>query len=290
MFWSALLAVGVIISLVDEAALHMALVRLRTGAFSARRGISVTFLSWLEAFLERNGGRLRGFALRRSEASEDARDLLQDILLRSVEVGGRAPQSDQHRIGWLYTIGKNVSLERRKKSNRDSVLSPLPEKGLPDDRGESSAEFDQSSLWRIIATLPKEYRDAFVLADLERLTYGAIGQQLRCAPSTACKRAQRARSVIQAALDWGKVTGVVRSPDGKPLQGARVRIRGDKVPLTREVRTSKGGAFTLPLIPPGEYWLTVQTEGFRPYRAAATTGSKVLNIEVSLRQVNADED
>ena len=102
--------------------------------------------------------------------------------------------------------------------------------------------------------------------------------------------AQKARSLIQEALGWGEITGLVKSNDGRPIQGARVSIRGDRVSLTKDVLTRRGGAFTVSLLPPAAYWVSVRSAGFESQKIAVTTTSATLTLEICLRKVHPNED
>ncbi|MBU0637385.1 MAG: carboxypeptidase-like regulatory domain-containing protein [Planctomycetes bacterium] len=68
----------------------------------------------------------------------------------------------------------------------------------------------------------------------------------------------------QPGLIHGLVFGV-RDADDVPLEGALVRLwRGDE--LLREVQTLPDGYYELPDVPPGEYGLVAEAEGYEPER------------------------
>jgi TonB-dependent receptor len=103
----------------------------------------------------------------------------------------------------------------------------------------------------------------------------------------------RTRSVVSAlavALAWlpavpvcaqqtGGITGRVRSPEGDPLESARVLL----VDAGREVITSRGGVFRLPDVPAGRQTLVVAYVGYRPDTTTVEVVSgEVTSVSVSL--------
>ena len=77
--------------------------------------------------------------------------------------------------------------------------------------------------------------------------------------------------------------GYLRNSAGAPMAGAKVCLTGA---ATAEASTADDGAFTLPALPPGQYKLTVATEGRNAAYAQAidlTPGSPVEVVTVSSR-------
>lgn len=66
-------------------------------------------------------------------------------------------------------------------------------------------------------------------------------------------------------VQTGTLTGVVRG-GGQPLPGARLTLEGPRLLLPRASASQAKGDFTVPLLPPGTYTLTVTAEGFEPAR------------------------
>src|SRR5262249_41979765 len=77
--------------------------------------------------------------------------------------------------------------------------------------------------------------------------------------------------VVVATLDvcaqtasTGALTGTVIDPTGAVLQRAQITLRNTGTNETRTALTDQNGSYRLPLLPPGEYDLTVQAAGFAP--------------------------
>ena len=87
------------------------------------------------------------------------------------------------------------------------------------------------------------------------------------------------------------ITGTVSDTGGALIPEAHVRIRHIENNATREMRTSAEGAYTVTNLPPGEYEVTVDHQGFRTHTATGIILeiAQVLRQDVSL-QVGAVSD
>jgi len=64
-------------------------------------------------------------------------------------------------------------------------------------------------------------------------------------------------ATLASAQERGSVRGVVKSAEGKVIEGATVVISGAPLPLGREFITGKDGGFLFQALPPGKYTLVV---------------------------------
>jgi hypothetical protein len=114
----------------------------------------------------------------------------------------------------------------------------------------------------------------------------AASTRLEIPPST---RRARALLALAAAL-WaeaaggsmpsGQIVGVVTDAStGRPVAGARVAASSPDAQGRREAVTGPGGAYVVPLLPPGRYRLDVEAEGYR----SADLDGLVLRVDVTLR-------
>ncbi len=76
-----------------------------------------------------------------------------------------------------------------------------------------------------------------------------------------------------------QVTGRVNDPNDAVVPGTRVIATNQGTGLKRETVTNDDGYYTLPLLPPGSYQLTVQKEGFKPISQSGIT----LQVEQVMR-------
>ena len=65
-----------------------------------------------------------------------------------------------------------------------------------------------------------------------------------------------------AQLPTGTVAGKVASPEGEALPGVTVTVSSPALQGTRSATTSETGEYIIPLLPPGEYEVSFELEGF----------------------------
>jgi hypothetical protein len=61
----------------------------------------------------------------------------------------------------------------------------------------------------------------------------------------------------------GSITGTVKDGAGAPVSGANVLVTNPATNLTRKVTTNSAGVFTAPQLPPGNYTIAVEKDGFK---------------------------
>lgn len=103
---------------------------------------------------------------------------------------------------WIYTIALNLAKNELRKHRKFKFfnLTEMTEKGLelPDPKMGPSAlghMLDQA-----IATLPSKYKAAFLLRDVEQMSYEEVAQILGVPLGTVKSRVNRARSVLKEHL------------------------------------------------------------------------------------------
>ncbi|MDF1505773.1 carboxypeptidase regulatory-like domain-containing protein [Roseisolibacter sp. H3M3-2] len=89
-------------------------------------------------------------------------------------------------------------------------------------------------------------------------------------PDTAAQREGRLQQPITVARGNARLSGTVRTRDGRPLQGARVALWGSDVQGT----TTEAGSFALAGLPAGTYALEVRAIGFAPKRVPVTLSAR----------------
>ena len=60
----------------------------------------------------------------------------------------------------------------------------------------------------------------------------------------------------------GAIRGTVFDPAGRTVSNALVSVQNEATHASRSVATDASGAFTVPLLTPGPYSLTVKVQGF----------------------------
>src|SRR3954447_8562135 len=70
---------------------------------------------------------------------------------------------------------------------------------------------------------------------------------------------------LYAADPTGTIAGTVTDPSGAVISGAKVTATASSTGLTRSTTTREDGGYILPLMPVGNYLMTVDQAGFKRY-------------------------
>jgi RNA polymerase sigma-70 factor (ECF subfamily) len=175
-----------------------------------------------EIIVTRYQARVFRLAWRLTANEGDAADVLQETFLQVYR--NLATFRGDSRFGtWLYRIATNAALmNRRARSRRpseslDAFLPCFDENGLhaatPTEL-RAAAGVEQALDRRRLAEkalaaidrLPDNYREAFVLRDLEEMTTAQVAELLGLEPAAVRQRVHRARMMLRGYL--GALTGV----------------------------------------------------------------------------------
>ena len=157
--------------------------------------------------IARTHGRfLYSVAFRLTGDPDDARDLVQDVLLRVQR--GLATYQPGNLEGWLARITTNVFLDgvrRRARRPVDSLPADpghadrvLPPARAADDVLERSVL--STDVQRALGALPPDFRAAVVLCDVAGLPYEEIGASLGIPLGTVRSRIHRGRALLRDLL------------------------------------------------------------------------------------------
>jgi len=152
---------------------------------------------------ERYKVRLYNFIYRVLPEREEAEDILQETFLRAYRERNRFDQRFCFST-WIYTIALNLARSeyRRRKRWRMVRLGTSRNEGeleLPDPKNHQ--ESFMPFIEKAIETLPPEYREAFILRDINRLPYEEIAQILSVPVGTVKSRISRARLLMRQRLE-----------------------------------------------------------------------------------------
>jgi RNA polymerase sigma-70 factor (ECF subfamily) len=150
------------------------------------------------ALVERYQGLLFGFLRNLLSNAADCEDLAQEVFLAAFQ-NLAAYQPAQARFStWLLTIARNKCLNLLKK--KKSVALP----GLPQEIDARTPDtiLAEEELFRqldaVLAALPLEQKTAFVLAEIQGLSYEEIGAIEGISLGTVKSRISRARDKLRA--------------------------------------------------------------------------------------------
>jgi RNA polymerase sigma-70 factor, ECF subfamily len=145
--------------------------------------------------------KVRGWAESFTQDADDADDVTQDVLIL---VHRRLPQFEgKSRFStWLYTITKNVALDRRRRTKRRERRLEAMDK--PADSVELRQNFDESTLTSLVLRyydeLPDRQRQVFELSDIQGLSAPEIADRLGMKPVTVRANLFKARRTIRQRM------------------------------------------------------------------------------------------
>ena len=154
----------------------------------------------LNAFREQRT-RLWGYIMRSLGNAETAEDLLQETFLRVYRE--RASYDPVYAFStWIYTISLNLcrnELKRRKKFKFFGIdlIKNSREHATQEAKTNNCLS---SALEKAISSLPVKYRTAFLLRDVNQLSYERISQSLGIPMGTVKSRVNRARLMLRDRL------------------------------------------------------------------------------------------
>lgn len=150
------------------------------------------------------GRKIYNFAYRLTGNSDDAHDLVQEVLLRVRR--GLADYQPGSFEGWLWRITRNAFLDDVRRRNRRPT-APLPEEI---DRWEvassdaADVEYARISLGddiqKALLELPIDFREAVVLCDVVGLSYEEIAVAVAVPIGTVRSRIHRGRKMLRGLL------------------------------------------------------------------------------------------
>lgn len=167
------------------------------------------------------------FSLRLTGTQDGAEDLVQDTFFRAFRAW------DQYTPGtrcksWLFTICRNVFLRQRERRQRhDEIVQETAQEDAAslsreapvfaaskdsDPEGDFFKSIVDEEILEAIGDLPKEYRMAVVLSDLEDLSYNEIAEIMEIPVGTVKSRLFRGRRQLQKrlhgyAVEMGYISG-----------------------------------------------------------------------------------
>src|ERR1700730_1236684 len=71
-------------------------------------------------------------------------------------------------------------------------------------------------------------------------------------------------NILFAQSTTAQITGTISDATGAGVPLAKVTVAGDVTGVNRQTTTADAGTYTIALLPPGVYRVTVVHEGFKP--------------------------
>lgn len=164
----------------------------------------------LERCLQSYRPMLLALALRLTRDTHDAEDLVQDTLVRAC-TRWRQLANRETAAGWLATMQRNLFINQYRRRQRGPSFAELSEESVSAISGDAHTEIESAeksalrtlenrALLQAIRALPKDYREAIVLADIERIPYQEIADRTGAPIGTVRSRIARGRRRLQRSL------------------------------------------------------------------------------------------
>jgi len=156
---------------------------------------------------------LYAVALRLTRNTADAQDLTQNTVVKALRFHSKF-QEGTYIKAWLLTILRNTFInEYRRKARRPTFVelsgaepaadtSPDPEVGYEPPTRDSSEllELLEDEVKRAVESLPEDFRQAVIMADLEDMSYKEIAEAMDCPLGTVMSRLYRGRKLMREQL------------------------------------------------------------------------------------------
>jgi RNA polymerase sigma-70 factor (ECF subfamily) len=145
--------------------------------------------------------RLFNVLYRMLSSEDEANDLLQETFLRVWQ----HKMSYDFRFAfstWIYTIALNLArneLRRRKKIKFLDIFDFADKLAAKEEKKDTSANL-KTLLETEMKRLPEKYKTAFLLRDVDNLSYEEIAQVLGVPLGTVKSRVNRARAILRTRL------------------------------------------------------------------------------------------
>lgn len=163
--------------------------------------------------MEKHMNTVYNIALRMTENREDAEDITQDVMIKIFRVLDSFKGNSKFST-WVYRVAVNTCLdELKKKKNKKHFSLDAKIKG---EDGEIEADIKDDSpspeklaerrelrdmVGEAIKKLSDEHRAVIVLRDIRGMSYGEIGEILKCGEGTVKSRISRARAQLKKILE-----------------------------------------------------------------------------------------
>jgi RNA polymerase sigma-70 factor (ECF subfamily) len=167
--------------------------------------------------------RLHAVACHHARSQADARDLVQETMLRAWRGFSKA-DGRTHRAAWLFVILRNVAIDWRREAAFRLQQIPLPVSEItelvapdlsdplaafPSMREAEFCELLDQRLAQAVKALDPHYREVLVLSVAGGLGYREIAEALDCPLGTVMSRMARARRALRDRLS-AFATGAMR--------------------------------------------------------------------------------
>lgn len=157
-----------------------------------------------EALFRYFAPRIKSYCLRLGADASGAEEITQEAMVSIWRNAGQFDPAKASPSTWIFTIARNLSIDRFRKGRRpefdphDPAL--VPEDQLPPDRVVEQAQM-QENVRKIMDSLSLNERNVLMLSFYENLSHGEISKHLSIPVGTVKSRIRLAFAKIRSTLD-----------------------------------------------------------------------------------------
>lgn len=139
--------------------------------------------------------RLTNFVFGKTKDKDLTKDIVQDVFLK-VFTKFDTLKDNNKLVAWTYQIARNEIVSHFRKAKRDGWR----EIELPEAKEETLTSEVAQCLHPLINSLPEKYKEALILADIEKIPQKEIAERLNISYSGAKSRVQRGREMLKSIM------------------------------------------------------------------------------------------
>lgn len=141
--------------------------------------------------------RLTNFVLGKTKDENLAKDIVQDVFVK-VFTKANTLQDPNKLVSWIYQIARNEIANHFRNAK---VKTLEQEVNTIETFNKSLTSEVAECLHPLIDTLPKKYKEALILADIEKIPQKEIAERLSISYSGAKSRVQRGREMLKSIME-----------------------------------------------------------------------------------------
>lgn len=159
-----------------------------------------TAVAWFEAMYHATRDDLLRYFLRRTDAPEDAADLLAEVYVVAWRSKDRLPPTDEQRL-WLFGIARNLLAHHRRRAVRSRGLAEALGAALSRRLATAPPPEDAAAVTAALATLSPDDRELIQLTAWEGLTPAQIATVTGRQPGAVRVQLHRARARLRRSME-----------------------------------------------------------------------------------------
>lgn len=141
--------------------------------------------------------RLTNFVLGKTKDADLTKDIVQDVFVK-VFSKANTLRDPEKTVSWIYQIARNEVVNHFRKNRVNSLDQEV--ETIENTEESLTAEVSEC-LHPMIDTLPEKYKEALILADIEKIPQKEIAERLNISYSGAKSRVQRGREMLKSTLE-----------------------------------------------------------------------------------------